>query len=320
MNAVKEVAASTAQAATGGQVPPPAPSPAPSGGSVDVGTSDPNPQPASLPSESPAALADGVRGAVEETAKQISTAAPQVARNTVDRTVASVPVVVDQTAGVTSQVVDRAAAEVPAVTGLTERLPATPDGVAVPALDRAPDSPGGGRGPAPAPRAETGAPGDSGGAPVPAGPPAAPAVPIPLPPTAGIEDPHGLELGVRGVIRNSPGPGHRQILDWRAATPPGAIGLGDGEGPLTSAAAHASTAPSPHSAEQPAGPVSNRSGPPLFPAPASASSGPGGASFVPFAALIALLALLAPATFSRLREVVGPRVGAPFVCALERPG
>lgn len=59
--------------------------------------------------------------------------------------------------------------------------------------------------------------------------------------------------------------------------------------------------------------------PPPFQAPGTAA-GPGASFFVPFAALLALLALAAPATFRRRREV--PEFLAPiqFVCALERPG
>jgi hypothetical protein len=51
-----------------------------------------------------------------------------------------------------------------------------------------------------------------------------------------------------------------------------------------------------------------------------ASAGSGSSFFVPLAALLALLALAAPATFRRLREVPAFRPPTPFVCALERPG
>jgi hypothetical protein len=51
-----------------------------------------------------------------------------------------------------------------------------------------------------------------------------------------------------------------------------------------------------------------------------ATSGSGGPSFVPLAALLALLALVAPASFRRRMGVPGFRVPTPFVCALERPG
>jgi hypothetical protein len=59
--------------------------------------------------------------------------------------------------------------------------------------------------------------------------------------------------------------------------------------------------------------------PPASPQSAAAGSG-GSPSFVPVAALLALLALVAPATYRRLRD--GPAFPAPdpFVCALERPG
>ena len=48
--------------------------------------------------------------------------------------------------------------------------------------------------------------------------------------------------------------------------------------------------------------------------------GSGGSIFVPLAALLALLALVAPASFRRLGEVPAFRPPTPFVCALERPG
>jgi hypothetical protein len=51
-----------------------------------------------------------------------------------------------------------------------------------------------------------------------------------------------------------------------------------------------------------------------------AVSGSGGSLFVPLAALLALLALAAPATFRRPREVPDFLAPTPFVCALERPG
>jgi len=64
------------------------------------------------------------------------------------------------------------------------------------------------------------------------------------------------------------------------------------------------------------------SDPPL-PAPGSPGAvapGSGGPIFIPFAALLALLALVAPAILRRLGEVPGFRPLSPFVCALERPG
>jgi hypothetical protein len=54
--------------------------------------------------------------------------------------------------------------------------------------------------------------------------------------------------------------------------------------------------------------------------PGAATSGSGTTFFVPLAALLALLALVAPATLRRLREVPGFPAPIPFVCALERPG
>jgi len=52
----------------------------------------------------------------------------------------------------------------------------------------------------------------------------------------------------------------------------------------------------------------------------SAASGSGGSSFVPIAALLALLALVAPATCRRFKGRPVLAAPAPFVCALERPG
>ena len=65
--------------------------------------------------------------------------------------------------------------------------------------------------------------------------------------------------------------------------------------------------------------------PPDFPLPAprlpdAVASGSGDAFFVPFAALLALLALVAPASMRRPRETPDFRASTPFVCALERPG
>jgi hypothetical protein len=54
--------------------------------------------------------------------------------------------------------------------------------------------------------------------------------------------------------------------------------------------------------------------------PDAVGSGSGGAFFVPFAALLALLALVAPASTRRLRAAPDFRAPTPFVCALERPG
>jgi hypothetical protein len=62
-------------------------------------------------------------------------------------------------------------------------------------------------------------------------------------------------------------------------------------------------------------PLDVPSSPPGAIAPASGDS-----LFVPFAALLALLALAAPASMRRLREAPDFRAPNPFVCALERPG
>ena len=69
----------------------------------------------------------------------------------------------------------------------------------------------------------------------------------------------------------------------------------------------------------------NAPGPLNVPVPAPESPGAaapasGGSFFIPFAALLALLALVAPATRRRLSEVPGFLAPTPFVCALERPG
>jgi hypothetical protein len=54
--------------------------------------------------------------------------------------------------------------------------------------------------------------------------------------------------------------------------------------------------------------------------PGAIAPGSGSPIFVPLAALLALLALAAPAILRRLGEVPDFRPPAPFVCALERPG
>jgi hypothetical protein len=54
--------------------------------------------------------------------------------------------------------------------------------------------------------------------------------------------------------------------------------------------------------------------------PGAIAPGSGGPIFVPLAALLALLALVAPAILRRLGEVPGFPPPTPFVCALERPG
>jgi len=65
--------------------------------------------------------------------------------------------------------------------------------------------------------------------------------------------------------------------------------------------------------------------PPEIPLPAPESpgavaSGSGGQIFVPLAALLALLALVAPAVLRKLGEAPEFRPPTPFACALERPG
>jgi hypothetical protein len=50
------------------------------------------------------------------------------------------------------------------------------------------------------------------------------------------------------------------------------------------------------------------------------ASGLGGSTFIPIAPLPALLALVAPAIFRRLREMADRSPPLPFACALERPG
>jgi hypothetical protein len=52
----------------------------------------------------------------------------------------------------------------------------------------------------------------------------------------------------------------------------------------------------------------------------AAASGLGGSTFVPIAALLALLALVVPAIFRRLTEMADLSPPLPFACALERPG
>jgi hypothetical protein len=56
------------------------------------------------------------------------------------------------------------------------------------------------------------------------------------------------------------------------------------------------------------------------PAPGAVAPGIGDSSFVPFAALLALLALVAPVSTRRRREAADLRPTTLFVCALERPG
>jgi len=56
------------------------------------------------------------------------------------------------------------------------------------------------------------------------------------------------------------------------------------------------------------------------PPPGAIAPASGDSLLVPFVALLALLALVAPASLRRLREAPVFRASTPFVCALERPG
>lgn len=71
---------------------------------------------------------------------------------------------------------------------------------------------------------------------------------------------------------------------------------------------------------QPNGSRPDRPAPAPPPESPGVASGSGGSFFVPLAALLALLALAAPATFRRPREALDFLAPTPFVCALERPG
>jgi hypothetical protein len=89
------------------------------------------------------------------------------------------------------------------------------------------------------------------------------------------------------------------------STPPTAAPRSGTAAASSSSPRHPSTPPSP------------------LPVPAPASTAPGGGQvsfFVPLVALLALLALAAPAISRRLGEAVGPPPPVPFICALERPG
>ena len=69
------------------------------------------------------------------------------------------------------------------------------------------------------------------------------------------------------------------------------------------------------------GPQNSPSAPlPTPPGTSSSGGGIGGSFFIPLAALMALVALSAPATKRRLREAAALPAPTPFVCALERPG
>lgn len=113
----------------------------------------------------------------------------------------------------------------------------------------------------------------------------------------------------------APGPGgeSHQLL-----APGGSIGLLAAVA-VTAASAHSS----PGSGPVPGHPTDRAplDGPQPFPDfSGEAIPAPGGSSFVPFAALLALLALVAAAILRRFREVPDLPAPALFVCALERPG
>jgi hypothetical protein len=142
-----------------------------------------------------------------------------------------------------------------------------------------------------------------------AGPPPAPASPatmkLDLPDAVGA-DPFGTGLSLLGVMSS----------DARSQDAAGASTASPEPGLLS---AGSRSEPAPYGA----GPRQRRdSTPPAAPPPIQAPAGAGSSGapfFVPLAALLALLALAAPAT-RRLREVPALAVPTPYVCALERPG
>ncbi len=89
-------------------------------------------------------------------------------------------------------------------------------------------------------------------------------------------------------------------------------------GPLAAGDVLSSGPPSGGSEEH--APVSDASSPPAPEMLSAAASGSGGSTLVPIAALLALLALVAPAISRRLREMADLSPPLPFACALERPG
>ncbi len=127
------------------------------------------------------------------------------------------------------------------------------------------------------------------------------AVPLETRPVTGWID--GLDL--RELFAPaSPGPqAHGSLLESSPIDPVG-----------VAAESHASPSEAPdHPSPSGPGPVSGFS--------TGASPGPGGGSFfVPIAALLALLALTAPATSRRWKAALAAPAPSQFVCALERPG
>lgn len=129
------------------------------------------------------------------------------------------------------------------------------------------------------------------------------AVPLETRPVAGWID--GLNLRELFAAPASPDPqADRGLLERSSIDPVGAT-----------AGSHAppSEAPGQHPSPSGPGPVSGLS--------TNAAPGPGGGNFfVPIAALLALLALAAPAISRRAKEALVAPVPSRFVCALERPG
>jgi hypothetical protein len=144
--------------------------------------------------------------------------------------------------------------------------------------------------------------------------------PSPAPPAAPLEDP-AVSLGVdHGEPGIGPLGGDETGGGLRAANGAGHLPpAGVGQLALRPLQANGATPVA-------AGVSKKQSGPdaPRLPRPApvpssSASPSSGGQIFVPIAALLALLALAAPAIERRLRDR-GGSAPAPFACALERPG
>jgi hypothetical protein len=95
----------------------------------------------------------------------------------------------------------------------------------------------------------------------------------------------------------------------------------DGEAARSSTGGVANTdTPSDATAVNRASPTPSDVPPPAPESPATAVADSGGTSFVPIAALLALLALVAPAATRRLGKAPDFRAPTPFTCALERPG
>lgn len=143
-------------------------------------------------------------------------------------------------------------------------------------------------------------------------PPLLPVSDIPSLPSAGaltLEQNVGLDGWLPQYL---PEPGDAEVL--RLITPSIA---GDPGSPQANAAG-ASFEPLGKRFDNGAPPDGNGPGP--LPALPQLMASGASSSFVPVAALLALLALAAPAILRRLREAPGFRAPTPFVCALERPG